>query len=67
MVHLTNHEVEYESLIARIELALGLNSEVIETKCDSQLVLNQIYGIFDTKQEQIQQCVIKVQALLVQF
>ncbi|XP_070054884.1 uncharacterized protein [Nicotiana tomentosiformis] len=61
---LTNSEVEYEALIARLKLARGLDSEVIEIKCASQLVVNQVYGIFDTKEERMQQYVIKVQALL---
>ncbi|XP_070035479.1 uncharacterized protein [Nicotiana tomentosiformis] len=64
---LTNNEAEYEALIAGLELAQGLDSEVIEIKCDSQLVVNLVYGIFDTKEERMQQYVIKVQALLARF
>ncbi|XP_070046551.1 uncharacterized protein [Nicotiana tomentosiformis] len=67
MVPLTNNEAEYEALIAGLELARGLDSEVIEIKCDSQLVVNQVYGIFDTKEERMQQYVVKVQALLALF
>nr|XP_009758537.1 PREDICTED: uncharacterized protein LOC104211216 [Nicotiana sylvestris] len=37
-VPLTNNEAKYEALIAGLELAQGLYSEVIEIKCDSQLV-----------------------------
>ncbi|XP_019262735.1 PREDICTED: uncharacterized protein LOC109240536 [Nicotiana attenuata] len=66
-VHLTNNEAEYEALIAGLELARGLDSEVIEIKCDLQLVVNQVYGIFDTKEEHMQQYVKKVQALLARF
>ncbi|XP_070001882.1 uncharacterized protein [Nicotiana sylvestris] len=66
-IHLTNNEVEYEVLTAGLELDQGLDSEVIEIKCDSQLVVNQVYGIFDTKEERMQQYVIKVQDLLAQF
>ncbi|XP_070045549.1 uncharacterized protein [Nicotiana tomentosiformis] len=66
-IPLTKNEVEYEALIAGLELARGLNSAVIEIKCDSQLVVNQIYGIFDSKEERMQQYVIKVQALLARF
>ncbi|XP_070040131.1 uncharacterized protein [Nicotiana tomentosiformis] len=61
---LTNNEVEYKALIARLEFARGLDSKVIEIKCDSQLVVNQVYGIFDTKEERMQQYVVKVQVLL---
>ncbi|XP_070049672.1 uncharacterized protein [Nicotiana tomentosiformis] len=64
---LTNNEAEYKALIEGLELALGLDSEVIEIKCDSQLVINQVYGIFDTKEERMQQYVVKVHALLARF
>ncbi|XP_070057073.1 uncharacterized protein [Nicotiana tomentosiformis] len=67
IVPLTNNEVEYEALIAGLELARGLGSEVIEIKCNSQLVVNQVYGIFDTKEERVQQYLIKVQILLARF
>ncbi|XP_070054983.1 uncharacterized protein [Nicotiana tomentosiformis] len=66
-IPLTKNEADYEALIAGLELARGLDSEVIEIKCDSQLVVNQVYGIFDTKEERMQQYVVKVQALLARF
>ncbi|XP_070018312.1 uncharacterized protein [Nicotiana sylvestris] len=66
-IPLTNNEAEYEALIAGLELARGLDSEVIEIKCDSQLVVNQVYEIFDNSEELMQQYVIKVQALLTRF
>lgn len=50
---LTNNEVGYQALITQLELAWGLGSDLIEIKCDSQLLLNQVYGIFDTKEEHI--------------
>ncbi|XP_075101869.1 uncharacterized protein LOC142177293 [Nicotiana tabacum] len=66
-VPLTTNEVEYEALIVELKLARGLGSKVIEVKCDSQLVVNQVYGIFDTNEERMQQYVSKVQALLARF
>nr|XP_016495285.1 PREDICTED: uncharacterized protein LOC107814390 [Nicotiana tabacum] len=63
----TNNEVEYEALIAGLELAWGLDSKDIKIKCESQLVVNQVYGIFETKEERMQQYVVKVQAMLAQF
>ncbi|XP_070034513.1 uncharacterized protein [Nicotiana tomentosiformis] len=63
-VPLTNNEVEYEALIVGLELARRLDFEVIEIKCNSQLVVNQVYRIFETKEECMQQYVVKVQALL---
>ncbi|XP_070039978.1 uncharacterized protein [Nicotiana tomentosiformis] len=66
-VPLTTNEVEYEALIAELKLARRLGSEVIEVKYDSQLVVNQVYGIFDTNEERMQRYVSKVQALLARF
>ncbi|XP_075099008.1 uncharacterized protein LOC142175902 [Nicotiana tabacum] len=67
MVPLTKNEVEYKALIAGLELARRLDSEVIEIKYDSQLVVNQDYGISKTKEECMQQYIVKVQALLARF
>ncbi|XP_070045231.1 uncharacterized protein [Nicotiana tomentosiformis] len=61
---LTNNEAEYEDMVAGLELSRGLGFEMIEVKCDSQLVVNQIYGIFDVKEERMQQYLNKVQILL---
>ncbi|XP_070017249.1 uncharacterized protein [Nicotiana sylvestris] len=58
---------EYEALNAGLELARGLEFEVIKIQCDSQLVVNQVYGIFETKEEGMQQYVVKVQAMLARF
>lgn len=67
IVPLTNSEVEYEALIVGVELVCGLDSEVTEIKCDFQLVVNQVYEIFEAKEECMHQYVMKVQALLAQF
>nr|XP_016462756.1 PREDICTED: uncharacterized protein LOC107785875 [Nicotiana tabacum] len=67
MAPLTNNEVKYEVLIAGLKLDWTLDSEVIEIKCDSQLVVNQIYGIFETKEERMKQYMVKVQAMLARF
>nr|XP_016477728.1 PREDICTED: 14.7 kDa ribonuclease H-like protein [Nicotiana tabacum] len=67
MVHLTNNEAQYGALISGLELARELDSEVIKIKCNSQLVVNHAYGIFKTKEELMQQYVVKVQDLLARF
>ncbi|XP_070056877.1 uncharacterized protein [Nicotiana tomentosiformis] len=66
-VTLTNNKDEYEALVAGLELDQGLGSKVIKIKCDSQLVVNHVYGIFDTKEERMQQYLNKVQVLLSRF
>nr|XP_009759001.1 PREDICTED: uncharacterized protein LOC104211612 [Nicotiana sylvestris] len=39
---LTNNEAEYEAMISGLELAKSLGAKVIEAKCDSLLVVNQV-------------------------
>nr|XP_009768259.1 PREDICTED: uncharacterized protein LOC104219298 [Nicotiana sylvestris] len=46
-------ETEYEAMIAGLELAKSLGDEVIEAKCDSFLVVNQVAGTFKVKEEQM--------------
>lgn len=45
----SNNKVEYEALLAELKLALHLKAEVISIYCDSQLVVNQVKGEFDTQ------------------
>nr|XP_016432869.1 PREDICTED: uncharacterized protein LOC107759439 [Nicotiana tabacum] len=59
-VPLIKNEAEYETLVAGLELARGLGSELIEVKCGSKMVVNQVYGIFDAKEERMQQYFNKV-------
>ncbi|XP_070014212.1 uncharacterized protein [Nicotiana sylvestris] len=66
-VPLTNTEANYEALVVRLELDRGLGFKVIEIKCDSQLVVNQLYRIIDTREERIQQYLNMVQVLLSRF
>nr|XP_033512910.1 uncharacterized protein Mb2253c-like [Nicotiana tomentosiformis] len=64
---LTNNEAECEAWVVGLELAPGLGSEVIEIKCDSQLVVNQVYRIFNINEECMQQYFNKVQVLISLF
>ncbi|XP_019225913.1 PREDICTED: uncharacterized protein LOC109207447 [Nicotiana attenuata] len=54
-------------LSARTRIGPRIDSKVIEIKCDSQLVVNQVYGIFEAKGERMQHYVAKVQALFARF
>ncbi|XP_019239366.1 PREDICTED: uncharacterized protein LOC109219377 [Nicotiana attenuata] len=67
IVPLTNNEGEYETLIVGLELTRGLDSEVIEIKCNYQLVVNQVYGIFEAKEKPMKQYAVKFQARLSRF
>ncbi|XP_070002361.1 uncharacterized protein [Nicotiana sylvestris] len=66
-VLLTNNEAKYDALVVGLELAQGLGSKVAEVKCDSLLVVNQVYRIFNTNEEHMKKYLNKVQVLLSQF
>ncbi|MDV3176183.1 MAG: reverse transcriptase domain-containing protein [Sweet potato little leaf phytoplasma] len=47
---ITNNQAEYEALISGLEMAMAMQVKVLEIRCDSQLVVNQIrgeYGVWD--------------------
>ncbi|XP_070009538.1 uncharacterized protein [Nicotiana sylvestris] len=64
---ITNNEVEYEAMIAGLELEreLGINRIVI--KSDSYLVFNQMLGTYTAREARMQQYLEKVRDLIRQF
>ncbi|XP_070022520.1 uncharacterized protein [Nicotiana sylvestris] len=66
-VKLTNNEAKYEAMIACLELAKSLGAKVIEAKCDSLLVVNQVNGTFKVREERMQRYLDKLQVTLHQF
>ena len=57
MVHLdfptTNNEVEYEALIAGLDLAKATGAENLVVYCDSQVVTSQVNGDYECKNERM--------------
>ena len=57
MVHLdfptTNNEVEYEALIAGLDLAKATKAVSVIIHCDSQVVTNQVNGDYECKGERM--------------
>ncbi|VFQ82927.1 unnamed protein product [Cuscuta campestris] len=49
----SNNEAEYEALLSGLRLILNLKAEYVRIRCDSRLVVNQIKGEFDTKEERM--------------
>ncbi|VFQ95800.1 unnamed protein product [Cuscuta campestris] len=49
----SNYEAEYEALLSGLRLILNLKAEYIRIRCDSRLVVSQIKGEFDTKEERM--------------
>ena len=57
MIHLdfpmTNNEVEYETLVARLDLTKAVGAVSMVIHCDSQVVTNQVNGDYDCKGERM--------------
>ncbi|XP_070055004.1 uncharacterized protein [Nicotiana tomentosiformis] len=66
-VKLTNNEAEYEAMITGLKLAKILGAKVIEAKCDSLLVVNQVNGTFEVKEERMRRYLDKLQVTLHRF
>ncbi|XP_075633376.1 uncharacterized protein LOC142605829 [Castanea sativa] len=63
----TNNEVEYEVLLKGLELAKSLEVESILIQRDSQLVIGQVNGMYEAKEEQMRKCLNKVRCLVKKF
>ncbi|XP_022845323.1 uncharacterized protein LOC111368325 [Olea europaea var. sylvestris] len=63
----TNNEAKYEAVIIAMELAINLELENIKIYSDSQLVVGQIEGTFDRKDEKMSLYCLKVHDLQRKF
>ena len=63
----TNNEIEYEAVIAGLQLCKALEAKRISLKTDSQLVVNQISGEFEAREENMQKHLQKTQELISEF
>lgn len=66
-IRLTNNEAEYEAMIPCLELAKSFRAEVVEAKYDSLIVINQVNGTFEVKEERMRRYLDKLQVTLHQF
>ncbi|XP_075483865.1 uncharacterized protein LOC142524025 [Primulina tabacum] len=60
----SNNELEYEALVAGIKLALSAGARSLVVHSDSQLVVNQLNGTYEAKEEKMNQYVTRVNELL---
>ncbi|XP_019258056.1 PREDICTED: uncharacterized protein LOC109236338 [Nicotiana attenuata] len=67
IVKLTNNETEYEAIFVGLELAKSIEAEVIEAKCDSLLIVNQVNRTFEVKVEWMRRYLDKLQVTRHQF
>ncbi|XP_071729994.1 uncharacterized protein [Rutidosis leptorrhynchoides] len=63
----TNNEAEYETLLAGLRIAKEMKIEHLQAFVDSQLVANQVLGIFEARQPIIQLYLSKVRELVESF
>nr|XP_027093621.1 uncharacterized protein LOC113714021 [Coffea arabica] len=63
----TNNEAEYEALIAGLQLARRLGAQQIHVRGDSQLVVRQVLGEYEAKDETMQRYLSKVHQLTAYF
>ena len=64
---ITNNEVEYEALLKGLELAKSIEAKSILILGDSQLVMNQINGMCEAKEEWMKKYLEKVLQLVKKF
>lgn len=46
-----NNKAEYETLVAELVIAAKMGVTELETKADSQVIINQVLGLYATKGE----------------
>ncbi|XP_077219788.1 uncharacterized protein LOC143853978 [Tasmannia lanceolata] len=59
----SNNEAEYEALIVGMNLAVQTNAQRLKVYCDSQLVANQIQGVYEAHDERMIKYLSKVRQL----
>ena len=63
----TNNEVEYEALIIRLKLAKMLMTRRIVIQANSQLIIEQMKGVYEAREDRIKKYLNLVQKLLPSF
>ena len=63
----TNNEAEYEALLKGLELAKSLGAESVLVQGDSQLVMGQVNGKYEAKEERMKRYLNKVRRLIKKF
>nr|XP_016442632.1 PREDICTED: uncharacterized protein LOC107768041 [Nicotiana tabacum] len=64
---LINNESDYEAMIAGLELAKSLGADTIEAKCYSLLIVSQVNGSYEAREDMMQTYLDKTQITLRRF
>ena len=65
--HATNNEAEYEALLARLKLSKSMGIKNLIIKSDSQLIVGQVKGEYEAKENRMKKYLTVVKNLLMQF
>ena len=63
----TNNEVEYEALLKGLELAKSVEAKSICVMGDSQLIMGQVNGMYEAKEERMKKYLGRVMRLVKRF
>ncbi|XP_075670165.1 uncharacterized protein LOC142639925 [Castanea sativa] len=63
----TNNEAEYEALLAGAQMVRHLGGEIVELYCDSRLVVGQVNGEFEARDERMKKYLERVKGVLSLF
>ena len=63
----TNNEVEYEALLKGLELAKSVEAKSILVLEDSQLIMGQVNGMYEAKEERMRKYLSRVMHLMKRF
>uniref|UniRef100_A0A2N9J520 Uncharacterized protein n=1 Tax=Fagus sylvatica TaxID=28930 RepID=A0A2N9J520_FAGSY len=63
----TNNEAEYEALLAGLKLSKSMGIENLTVKSDSQLIVGQVKGEYEAKEDRMKKYLMVVKNLLTQF
>ncbi|XP_075663275.1 uncharacterized protein LOC142632832 [Castanea sativa] len=63
----TNNEAEYEALLVGAQMVRHLGGEIIELYCDSKLIVGQVNGEFEARDERMKKYLSRVKGVLGMF
>jgi ribonuclease HI len=63
----TNNEAEYEALLAGLRLSKGMGIKALTIKSDSQLIVGQVKGEYEAKEDRMKNYLTAVKTLLAHF
>uniref|UniRef100_A0A2N9IZI8 Uncharacterized protein n=1 Tax=Fagus sylvatica TaxID=28930 RepID=A0A2N9IZI8_FAGSY len=63
----TNNEAEYEALLAGLRLSKGMGIKALTIKSDSQLIVGQVKGEYEAKEDRMKKYLTTVKTLLAHF